>query len=50
MIGISEIRMQLETSEREIESLENGRKESAARARGYIRAICGLYGGYMVAI
>ncbi len=42
MIGISEIRMQLETAEREIASLENGRKASAARARKALQIIKGL--------
>jgi hypothetical protein len=42
MIGISEIRMQLETAEREITSLEGGRKASAARARKALQIIKGL--------
>jgi hypothetical protein len=42
MIGISEIRMQLETAEREIASLEGGRKASAARARKALQIIKGL--------
>ncbi len=42
MIGISEIRMQLETAEREITSLESGRKASAARARKALQIIKGL--------
>ena len=42
MIGISEIRMQLETAEREIVSLEGGRKASAARARKALQIIKGL--------
>ena len=42
MIGISEIRMQLETAEREITSLESGRKASAARARKALQIIKSL--------
>jgi len=42
MIGISEIRMQLETAEKEIVSLEGGRKASAARARKALQIIKGL--------
>ena len=42
MIGISEIRMQLDTAEREITSLESGRKASAARARKALQIIKGL--------
>ena len=42
MIGINEIRMQLETAEREITSLEGGRKASAARARKALQIIKGL--------
>ena len=42
MIGISEIRMQLDTAEREITSLESGRKASAARARKSLQIIKGL--------
>ena len=42
MIGINEIRMQLETAEREIASLEGGRKASAARARKSLQIIKGL--------
>ena len=42
MIGINEIRMQLETAERELASLENGRKASAARARKALQIIKGL--------
>jgi hypothetical protein len=42
MIGINEIRMQLETAEREIASLEGGRKASAARARKALQIIKGL--------
>ena len=42
MIGISEIRMQLEVAEKEIVSLEGGRKASAARARKALQIIKGL--------
>ena len=42
MIGISEIKMQLEVAEREIASLEGGRKASAARARKALQIIKGL--------
>ena len=42
MIGINEIRMQLEVAEKEIASLENGRKASAARARKALQIIKGL--------
>ena len=42
MIGINEIRMQLDTAEREIASLEGGRKASAARARKALQIIKGL--------
>ena len=42
MIGINEIRMQLEVAEKEIASLENGRKASAARARKSLQIIKGL--------
>ena len=42
MIGISEIRMQLEVAEKEIASLEGGRKASAARARKSLQIIKGL--------
>ena len=42
MIGISEIKMQLEVAEREIASLEGGRKASAARARKSLQIIKGL--------
>ena len=42
MIGINEIRMQLDTAEREITSLESGRKASAARARKALQIIKGL--------
>ena len=42
MIGINEIRMQLDTAEREITSLEGGRKASAARARKALQIIKGL--------
>ena len=42
MIGINEIRMQLETAEREIASLEGGRKASAARARKALQIIKSL--------
>ena len=42
MIGISEIRMQLEEAEKEIASLEGGRKASAARARKSLQIIKGL--------
>ena len=42
MIGISEIRMQLEVAEKEIASLEGGRKASAARARKALQIIKGL--------
>ena len=42
MIGISEIRMQLEVAEKEIASLQGGRKASAARARKSLQIIKGL--------
>ena len=42
MIGISEIRMQLEVAEKESASLEGGRKASAARARKALQIIKGL--------
>jgi hypothetical protein len=42
MIGISEIKMQLEVAEKEIASLEGGRKASAARARKSLQIIKGL--------
>ena len=42
MIGINEIRMQLDTAEKEILSLEGGRKASAARARKSLQIIKGL--------
>ena len=42
MIGISEIRMQLEVAEKEIASLQGGRKASAARARKALQIIKGL--------
>ena len=42
MIGINEIRMQLDTAEKEITSLESGRKASAARARKALQIIKGL--------
>ena len=42
MIGISEIKMQLEVAEREIASLQGGRKASAARARKSLQIIKGL--------
>ena len=42
MIGINEIKMQLEIAEKEIASLENGRKASAARARKALQIIKGL--------
>ena len=42
MIGISEIKMQLEVAEKEIASLEVGRKASAARARKSLQIIKGL--------
>ena len=42
MIGISEIKMQLEVAEKEIASLEGGRKASAARARKALQIIKGL--------
>ena len=42
MIGISEIRMQLEIAEKEILSLEGGRKASAARARKALQIMKGL--------
>ncbi len=42
MIGLTEIKMQLEIAEREIASLENGRKASAARARKALQIIKGL--------
>ena len=42
MIGINEIKMQLETAEKEIASLESGRKASAARARKALQIIKGL--------
>ena len=42
MIGINEIRMQLEVAEKEIASLEGGRKASAARARKSLQIIKGL--------
>ena len=42
MIGINEIKMQLDIAEKEITSLENGRKASAARARKSLQIIKGL--------
>ena len=42
MIGINEIKMQLEVAEKEIASLEGGRKASAARARKSLQIIKGL--------
>ncbi len=42
MIGINEIKMQLEIAEKEIASLEGGRKASAARARKALQIIKGL--------
>ena len=42
MIGISEIKMQLEVAEKEIASLQGGRKASAARARKSLQIIKGL--------
>ena len=42
MIGINEIKMQLEIAEKEIVSLEGGRKASAARARKSLQIIKGL--------
>ena len=42
MIGINEIKMQLEIAEKEIVSLEGGRKASAARARKSLQTIKGL--------
>ena len=42
MIGISEIKMQLEVAEREIASLEGGRKAASARARKSLQIIKGL--------
>ena len=42
MIGINEIKMQLEIAEKEIASLEGGRKASAARARKCLQIIKGL--------
>ncbi len=39
MIGMNEIRMQLETAEREIASLQGGRKASAARVRKALQII-----------
>ncbi len=42
MIGLNEIRMQLEVAEKEIASLESGRKASAARARKALQNIKGL--------
>ena len=42
MIGVNEIKMQLEIAEKEIASLEGGRKASAARARKCLQIIKGL--------
>ena len=42
MIGINEIKMQLDIAEKEIVSLEGGRKASAARARKALQIIEGL--------
>ena len=42
MIGINEIKMQLEIAEKEIASLEGGRKASAARARKALQISEGL--------
>ena len=42
MIGINEIKMQLEIAEKEIASLQSGRKASAARARKCLQIIKGL--------
>jgi hypothetical protein len=42
MIGINEIKMQLEVAEKELASLEGGRKASAARARKALQIIKGL--------
>ena len=42
MFGISELKMQVEVAEREIASLEGGRKASAARARKSLQIIKGL--------
>ena len=42
MIGVNEIKMQLEIAEKKIASLEGGRKASAARARKCLQIIKGL--------
>ena len=42
MIGVNEIKMQLEIAEKEIASLQSGRKASAARARKCLQIIKGL--------